>query len=406
MEHSPEVAAEKYVVHVDRTKFGLCLSGGGYRAALFHLGAVRRLNELGLLGKIDEISSVSGGSIFAAFLAMRIPNMTAGKLPDYANTVAIPFRAFTKTNIRTRPALIEWVGQLFEPGAGAKALEAEYEERLVPGKTLADLPCRPRFKFCATDVVFGVNWVFERDAAGDYRTGHMSTLRTQQIPLARAVAASSCFPPVFAPLPMNLDEADLPVCGKIPAGDPQRNDRIAALSLADGGVYDNMGLEPLWKHCKTLLVSDGGKPFGFSTKPGRFSQLERIVNIIANQAESLRKRWLIASYINQVYEGAYFGVGTAVADYNVPGVPGYSNAFVKEAIATIRTDLNTFTDPEIAVLENHGYYLAEAAIKVHLPALYPPDASLSPPWPDFAPSTGDNSGLETRLRSQLAASGQ
>src|SRR5689334_18099315 len=47
----------------------LCLSGGGYRAALFHLGAVRRLNELGVLSQLTTVSGVSGGSIVANLLA-------------------------------------------------------------------------------------------------------------------------------------------------------------------------------------------------------------------------------------------------------------------------------------------------------------------------------------------------
>ena len=49
---------------------GLCLSGGGYRAMLFHVGALWRLNEVGLLSKLDRISSVSGGSITAGVLGM------------------------------------------------------------------------------------------------------------------------------------------------------------------------------------------------------------------------------------------------------------------------------------------------------------------------------------------------
>ena len=48
---------------------GLCLSGGGYRAALFHLGALRRLDELGVLGQVRTISAVSGGAIIANLLA-------------------------------------------------------------------------------------------------------------------------------------------------------------------------------------------------------------------------------------------------------------------------------------------------------------------------------------------------
>ena len=52
---------------------GLSLSGGGFRATLFHLGAIRRLNEFGILPNITTISSVSGGSILNGFLASRLP---------------------------------------------------------------------------------------------------------------------------------------------------------------------------------------------------------------------------------------------------------------------------------------------------------------------------------------------
>jgi NTE family protein len=53
----------------DRSRLALCLSGGGYRATLFHLGAARRPHELGLLGRLETISSVSGGSVFADCVA-------------------------------------------------------------------------------------------------------------------------------------------------------------------------------------------------------------------------------------------------------------------------------------------------------------------------------------------------
>ncbi len=53
-------------------RIALCPSGGGFRAALFHLGVLRRLHETGVLDQISTISSVSGGSIVAAFVADRI----------------------------------------------------------------------------------------------------------------------------------------------------------------------------------------------------------------------------------------------------------------------------------------------------------------------------------------------
>jgi NTE family protein len=90
-----------------RTGRALCLSGGGVRAALFHLGAVRRLNELGILSGLDTISAVSGGSIIAAHLATRLrPWPDAGTVvEDWERRVAAPFRAFAAQNIRTGPAV-------------------------------------------------------------------------------------------------------------------------------------------------------------------------------------------------------------------------------------------------------------------------------------------------------------
>ena len=55
---------------LDHNTPALALSGGGFRATLFHCGALLRLNELGYLTKISRISSVSGGSIASGMLAV------------------------------------------------------------------------------------------------------------------------------------------------------------------------------------------------------------------------------------------------------------------------------------------------------------------------------------------------
>ena len=51
-------------------KIGLALSGGGYRAAAYHIGTMRALHKLGILDEVDVISSVSGGSITATYYAL------------------------------------------------------------------------------------------------------------------------------------------------------------------------------------------------------------------------------------------------------------------------------------------------------------------------------------------------
>src|SRR5436305_5242570 len=74
---------------------GLCLSGGGYRAMLFHAGALWRLNELGYLPKLDRISSVSGGSITAGVLALNW-----GRLDFDAGGVARQFQTLVVAPVR------------------------------------------------------------------------------------------------------------------------------------------------------------------------------------------------------------------------------------------------------------------------------------------------------------------
>src|ERR671920_1438440 len=88
-----------------RQGVALCLSGGGFQAAVFHLGALRRLNELGILSQVDVISSVSGGSIIAAHLAERILSWPepGAVVANWDEVVAAPFRSFVRRNRRTGP---------------------------------------------------------------------------------------------------------------------------------------------------------------------------------------------------------------------------------------------------------------------------------------------------------------
>ena len=79
-----------------RPGVALCLSGGGYRAMIFHLGVLWRLNELGYLARLDRISSVSGGSITAGLLGLRWGRLdfAGGVARGLVTQVVEPIRAF------------------------------------------------------------------------------------------------------------------------------------------------------------------------------------------------------------------------------------------------------------------------------------------------------------------------
>ncbi len=373
----PEAStAERYRPERERTGTALCLSGGGFRATLFHLGALRRLNETGVLAKLDTVSSVSGGSIMAAMLATRAPWPVTAPIPTdiWERDVAAPVRAFAGRNLRT-PAMLQRLRRPWDSSAGVRGLMAGYAARLSAAK-LSSLPERPRFVFCATDLCYGVNFVFERTRVGDYRLGYLSPPPAAW-DVARAVAASSCFPPVFNPMTL-----DVPVDAF-----KRGRERLdgADVRLSDGGLYDNLGLEPVWKTHKTVMVSDGGAVFTSVTDGGPLARVGRYIDIVDHQALAVRKRWLISNFIDGTMDGAYWGIGSAAGNY--PGaVPGYSKELAAEVIACVRTDLDAFSVAEAAVLENHGYALAAAAVKAHLGELAtpggPPPVVPHPQWTD------------------------
>lgn len=379
-EVGPEVEAGA-VSSKKREGIALCLSGGGFRAALFHLGALRRLNEVGIMSRVSTISSVSGGSIISAHLANRIRDWPAeGSIfPIWEDSVAAPFRDFTMMNLRTIPILkrlLPW--NWFNTSTGVEALAASYERGLTRMK-LRELPDRPRFIFCATDMAYGISWIFEKRRMGDFQAGYTPPL---DWPVARAVAASSCFPPIFNPLPIGMKASQLKG-GAVKAGS-ERDASIAGLRLTDGGAYDNMGLEPVWKSHACVLVSDGGATFNYEGDKNILWRLSRYTEIIGNQALALRKRWLIAGINKGQLKGAYWGIGGGPKKNRPPPLAGYSAELIKEVISRIRTDMDAFSRVEIQALENHGYCAADEAVNRRLPELI--DQAATPfkiPHPEF-----------------------
>ncbi len=182
---------------------------------------------------------------------------------------------------------------------------------------------------------------------------------------------------------MNLDLDPAKLRGGYDQAGRQRIKRVRGLTFSDGGVYDNLGLEPIWKDHEVVLSSDGGALFATGADSSFFWEVERYVAIPENQALAVRKRWLIASFIEKRLKGTYWGIGSSAHEYGFD--QGYSEALAHEVIAAIRTDLDSFSDAEASVLENHGYWLADAAIRKWLPEMLPdPLPPLFVPHPKWA----------------------
>ena len=291
----------------------LCLSGGGYRAMLFHVGALWRLNELGFLARLRRVSSVSGGSITAAVLGSRWGALgfgADGVARGFGSQVVAPVRHLAGKTIDQGSVL----GGLLTPGATiSDRIAGAYRKHLFGGATLQALPAEPgpRFVINATNVQTGSLWRFSKPFMGDYRVG---LVRDPDVELAVAVAASSAFPPMLSPLRLAVDPRRF---AADTAGPLHAEPYTSQVVLSDGGVYDNLGLETAWKRYHTVLVSDGGGQMAPDPAPdGDWARHSLRINaLIDNQVRSLRKRQVIEGFAAGRRAGAYWGIRSHVADY-------------------------------------------------------------------------------------------
>ncbi len=346
-------------VGVPQPGIGVCLSGGGYRAMVFHLGALWRLYDAGVLRVVDRISSVSGGSITAGLLALKWNQLSfdPARLPsDFIPHVVQPIRSLASETIDAE-AIILGVPL---PGHVSDRITAAYERYLFGGATLQDLPDHPRFVINATNMQSGVLWRFSKPYMGDYRVGRVER---PALLLARAVAASSAFPPVLSPVELRLNPDDFKAGS---GGDLQCPPFTSKVILSDGGVYDNLGLETVWKRYQTVLVSDGGGRLRAEEEPkvDWARHAYRVLEVIDNQVRALRKRYLIDSFVTHTRSGGYWGIRTNIADYNLADALPCPFDRTTE-LAEVATRLKRLSDDVQERLINWGYAVCDAALRRH-----------------------------------------
>ncbi len=356
-----------------REGIALCLSGGGYRAMLFHLGALWRLNELAYLPRLARISSVSGGSITAGLVGHRWKRLA------FLNDKATQFHTEIVTTIRSLASRTIDVGSVVKgvslPGTIADKVVASYNRFLFEHATLQDLPDTPRFVINATNVQSGALWRFSKPYMWDWRVGKIVNPLTE---LAVAVAASSAFPPVLSPVRLRLKTSDFePGTGV----DLQKPPFTEDIFLTDGGVYDNLGLETAWKAYDTILVSDGGGKMAPDPEPHTdwVRHALRVNELIDNQVRSLRKRQVIGSFQSGARKGAYWGIRSDIADYPAPtALP--CPVLQAAALAEYPTRLADVPDVTQERLINWGYAICDVAMRAHV--VPTADAKAGFPYPD------------------------
>jgi NTE family protein len=226
-------------------RIGVAISGGGFRAACFGLGALRALYDTGLLPRVSVISGISGGSILTATYAYGPKDFaefdrTAVALLRGGLQAALLRRAFTfgaiARNSYTTARVVTSSKKAAEPRLRSAnrtdALRDELAHRIFGQRTM-DQVTHPGLATVVTSVDLGtsnaVRFGSLRSSSSPY--GEI----TEKIPVADAVAASAAFPLLLPAMERRYTFAPV-------SGGPST---IHTVHLSDGGVYDNLGLSAL-----------------------------------------------------------------------------------------------------------------------------------------------------------------
>lgn len=280
-------------------RLGLALSGGGFRATLYHLGILRLLKDAGQLQNVTDIASVSGGSILAAHLVLNLDRYTGDdERFDDAVAEVVRFVQFDVRNHIVRRMPLQYPLRMLAklthrpirnltPNA---ILEHYYKERLYGDRCLYELPEQPSLHILATSVSNGKLSVFNRHGLYVQQRTNGGEVRFEHIPariasISRIVGASPAFPGFFPPV--EVTAADLGV----------REGEFPTEYFTDGGVFDNLGirafhwLDRLGEKFDEVIVSDAGKPFQILTDNslGFIGQSVRASDILRDRVWQLER---------------------------------------------------------------------------------------------------------------------
>lgn len=366
------------VVGVDQghTDIAIALSGGGVRAMAFHAGVLRFLAERGQMEAVSQVSSVSGGSLVAGIIfsrsGMKWPSSSLylEKIHGEIRDILINNNLSTAANSRLffRPSNWRYIFQR------AKIVAQAIQQAWGINATLYDLPARPMWSLNGSSAETGRRFQFRYDEFGDYKTGYA---RAPDFPLAEAMASSAAFPGGIGPMPIDTKQYQWKRRA-IWATDPATGEDVflpSKLHIYDGGVYDNLGMEPIFdmgagrpRGQYRVILSDAGAPLVEEksyTSGIRFSSVIRLMDIMMNQTHALRIRAFI-NFLKRGGGGAYVGIGARpqklFADCKV--TPDASIPWLTEAeivkVENYATTLSAMTPADFDLIEKQGYQSALA----------------------------------------------
>lgn len=366
---------------------GLALSGGGVRAAAFHAGVLRYLAERELLEKVTHISSVSGGTLFVG-LALKHGNYQWPRSDKYLQEVFQRVRHTLTTQSLQFSTIFRL---LFNPFnwrfllSRANVLAQSIRGLWGVKESLNSLCNIPVWSINCTTGETGRRFRFKNGTMGDYELGYANV---GDFSLAKAMAISAAFPGGIGPATIKVKKFQWSKRKqwnnfKSAPHEPQ----FSHLHLYDGGLYDNLGIEPMFDlgqqslkkddslplDLSFLLISDGGAPFAREEVPHPLNPLrfKRIADIALDQCRGLRVRSFINFLKNSPASGAYVGIGAhAVSNIKsfATGREVFADKLLREEwlsedmvkrAASYSTTLNQLDNFSFDLLAQHGYETAK-----------------------------------------------
>ncbi len=373
----------------------LALSGGGFRATVFHLGVLARLAEEKRLEEVTLISTVSGGSLCTG-LVYALNGMCWPTSTQFLDTVLPKAQKLLTTEDFQRDLLFRVIGRfwtIFQ--TRANVLSALIQQRWGITARLNELPEHPRWMINATCYETGKNWRFERFRMGDYVFGYSSN---PTVPLSDAMAASAGFPGLIGPLTLDaakyqwfqyVEETSPGTSLETPAGMPHRKTKPAqpmfpTVHLWDGGVYDNHGLEGVHDFIKGwlqgvdfLVVSDAaGRPKPAKYQRGAIALKRLATDIMMDQIRSLRARAILERLISHKDEGVFLQTGnTCQQVLSAAGKPELAPQIEKgclglqdaNRVAEMPTVIGKLPVETFLLLLRHGFEVADYTLFAYNP---------------------------------------
>ncbi len=370
-------------------KIGLSLSGGGFRATLYHLGVIKYLKQAKLLDKVRYISMVSGGSVIGAHMALN----WAKYLDDSTFEVMLgDVFAFTRRDIRGR-AMRRWPFSascaLVFTGSewGMTGLLKRQLSSLYGDKTLIDLDNPDLLvEILGTSMSNGRPCAFRSDGGIfiDWSVMPNYTVDAPLTPLSLAVAASAAFPPLFPPVELSWKTL-------------KKTEQQFPLShyVTDGGIFDNLGMQVMeWTDSAEnlglthVLMSDAGMPFDATYKSPYKNPLARQLRAfdvaMARNAELL----LFTLKRNTQFYGKV--IECRIDSVKLENLKKPEDRLHQQVVAmlpTVRTDFDKFSSVEAELLVRHGFLAAQKGFREFAAENVEPDIPafhFSPPKLEFA----------------------